>query len=79
MSKINWDKKANELLKGKIIKECRYLTKEEANEMDWYNRPVAIIFTDGTFMFPMRDDEGNDGGAMAVGESEVLPVLSLNY
>ncbi len=79
MGKINWSNKANELLKGKTIKECRYLTKEEADEMYWYNRPVVIIFTDGTYMFPMQDDEGNNGGAMAVGESEVLPVLSLDY
>ena len=30
----------------------------------WDNRPVRIILEDGTNIFPMRDDEGNDGGAM---------------
>lgn len=70
-----WNDEANKMLKGKTIKECRYLTKEEAEEMGWYKRPVVIFFTDGTHMFPMSDDEGNDGGAMAVGQKDVLPTL----
>ena len=28
------------------------------------------------WVYPMRDDEGNDGGALVVGE-ETLPVLSI--
>ena len=79
MGKTNWNAEANKLLKGKTIKECRYLTKKEAEANMWYKRPIVIIFTDGTYMFPMSDDEGNDGGAMAVGAEDTLPTLSLNY
>ena len=79
MAKINWNKEADKLLKGKTIKECRYLTKKEAEANGWYKRPVVMFFTDGTYMFPMADDEGNDGGSMAVGEKETLPTLSLDY
>lgn len=56
--------KVAEKLVGKTIKEVRYMTKEEAEEMMWYKRPIVIFFTDGSHMFPSMDDEGNDGGAL---------------
>jgi hypothetical protein len=49
---------------GKTIKAVRYMTKKEADEMGWYKRPIVILFTDGSHMFPSTDDEGNDGGAL---------------
>jgi len=77
-----WNDHANKLLKGKTIKECRYMTEAEIKGQMWYNRPVIIIFTDDTYMFPMSDDEGNCAGAIAIGSfkdskfTEGLPVLS---
>ncbi len=57
------DKKMSELLVGKTIKETRYLTSEEMEDMGWHSNPLAIIFDDGSFMVLQKDDEGNDGGA----------------
>ena len=74
----HWTKKINDALKGKTIKEVRYLTKKECDESMWYKRPVQIIFTDGHFIIPMADDEGNDGGAMETSIKEiggVIPVI----
>ena len=74
-----WTKYAEDRLKGRTILACRYLSKEEADGLGWYHRPVVIILDDGTFVFPSRDDEGNDGGAMfgqgAKGEEMTFPVL----
>ena len=60
----NWENKFNELLKGKTIDHVRWMTKDEADHMMWYSRPMVIVFTDGTALYPQSDDEGNDGGAL---------------
>lgn len=74
-----WTKYGNDNLKGKVVQSVRYLSKEEQEEMDWYNRPIVISFTDGTIIFPSQDDEGNDGGALfgqsSKGEELTFPVL----
>jgi hypothetical protein len=51
-------------LEGRKIVDVRYMTKKEADHWGWYNRPVVIRLDDNTFLLPMRDDEGNDGGAI---------------
>ena len=49
--------------------------EDDASEMDWYSKPVCLQLDDGNWIFPMRDDEGNDGGALAVGPEDTLPVF----
>jgi hypothetical protein len=77
MTTIDWSKMANDLLAGKVVKEARYLTPKEAEDLGWENRPVAIFFTDGTYVFPSQDDEGNGAGALFTSDEKVptLPVL----
>ena len=75
-----WNKTANDLLLGKKIVKVEYMSSEEADKGMWYSRPVRIILDDGTNILPMSDDEGNDGGALWLGNKdgeEVLPVLGL--
>tara|TARA_R110002167_G_scaffold349758_1_gene561696 strand:+ start:381 stop:632 length:252 start_codon:yes stop_codon:yes gene_type:complete len=55
------------ILKGKKVDSCRYLTQDEADDMGWFKRPLAIMFTDGTYLVLQSDDEGNDGGAAFLG------------
>ena len=78
-----WNEKAEDFFIGKKIVEARYLTEEEMiscfgdEDIGCDKVPVGIIFDDGSFAFPMMDDEGNDGGALAIsGQTGVLPVLS---
>ena len=73
-----WNKTANDLLLGKKIIKVEYMGSEEAKNAMWDNRPVRIILEDGTNILPMRDDEGNDGGALWLGNTDLdtcLPVL----
>lgn len=52
------------LLVGKTIQSVFYLGAGDMENLGWYKRPVVIQFTDGTFIIPQTDDEGNDGGAL---------------
>lgn len=52
---------------GKTVEQVRMLTPTEVEEMDWYpggEVPFVVFFTDGTYIIPMRDEEGNGPGAL---------------
>ena len=66
---------AEKFLVGRRIKEVRYLTKDEAEQMYWSKRPLVIIFDNGSYMFASADDEGNNGGALFFNDSEVFPTI----
>ena len=70
-----WETKARELLLNKKIVKVRYLSDEECSDLMWTNKPVSFMLEDETWIIPMADDEGNNGGALAIGETETLPVL----
>ena len=75
--KENWNTKTKKFLVGKTVKTARYLTKEELIDCfgdDTYKVPLVIEFTDGSWIFPMSDDEGNDGGALATSD-EAMPTI----
>lgn len=61
-----WEEIAQDSLVGKKIVEVRYMTEKEKDSWGWYGRPVCILLDDGTWITPMKDDEGNDGGAIAI-------------
>ena len=60
----HWTDYANKHLVGRTITQVRYMSKEETEPMDWFSRPLVIHLDDGTMLFPSKDDEGNDGGAL---------------
>jgi hypothetical protein len=66
-----------ESLVGKKIVTMRYMTDEEMKKFSWFKRPIVILLDDGTVIIPFMDDEGNDGGAMAVINKEfnLIPTL----
>ena len=73
-----WNKEANDLLLNKKIIKVEYMHSEEAEDSMWHNRAVRLILEDGTNVLPMADDEGNDAGALWLGDGKmekVLPVL----
>ena len=69
-----WTKDIEKFLIGKKITHVRYMSKSEMITYDWDKNPVVIFFDDGSWISPMQDDEGNDGGALAT-SSEKLPVI----
>jgi hypothetical protein len=68
---------ARRLLLGRRITEVRYLTNEECQRLMWSFSVVALVLDDGTTVYPARDAEGNDGGALhgvaGNGKEFVLP------
>ena len=74
---MHWLTEAKEQLLNRKIVNVRYMTREEAQDMDWYCRPVVMVLDDGNLIYPSCDDEGNNGGALFTNNqaNPVLPVL----
>ena len=72
-----WNKKVKEFLVGKTIKSVRYMTDEEMEDFMWYRKPVIIDFTDGSWIIPQSDDEGNNGGALYTSDEKmsIIPAI----
>ena len=60
---------------GRKIVKVEWMTEGESENIGGHSRPLCMQLDDGTWIFPMADDEGNDGGALAVGDAETLPVF----
>lgn len=75
-AKVWGDKVAKELV-GKAIVAVRYLTEEERTELDWHDRSIVIQLSDGTLLWPSRDDEGNGAGALftTIKDLPTVPVI----
>jgi len=71
---MNWEQDVKNLLVGKKIVKVEWMSNKEADDCGWYSRPVALLLDSGVWIYPMRDDEGNDGGALAT-SSEIMPVI----
>ena len=74
--KKQWTKKAEKLLLHRKIVKVEWMNKDDADEIGWDSKPVCLLLDNDMWIFPMRDDEGNDGGALAVGPEETLPVFN---
>ena len=72
-----WETKIADKLVGKKIKAVEYFTEKECEEIMWDSRPIVIIFDDDSYIFPMADDEGNNGGALATSFTDLstIPVI----
>ena len=55
-------------LVGKTVEQVRMLTDEEIEQFMWDGNygavPFVVFFTDGSFIIPSRDDEGNGAGTL---------------
>tara|TARA_R110000744_G_scaffold114954_1_gene214983 strand:+ start:99 stop:377 length:279 start_codon:yes stop_codon:yes gene_type:complete len=71
---IKWAAKARKLLVGRTITGVRYMSDEEVADCGFDSSGIVIIFDDGSYIFPMSDDEGNDAGAIAT-SNEDLPTI----
>jgi hypothetical protein len=73
----NWTDKAKNLLLGRKIVAVRYMTQKEADSLGWHSRGVVIQLDNGLLIYPSRDDEGNDSGALFTSDENepTLPVL----
>lgn len=54
-------------LVGKTVRRVRMLTADEMEALMWQGygaTPIVIEFTDGAYIIPMRDAEGNEAGGL---------------
>lgn len=72
-----WNEAAKKLLVGKKIVKVGYLLKEETEGLGWMYSSLAIELDDGTVIWPSRDDEGNDAGALFTtnDDLQIIPVI----
>ena len=73
-----WTAFARKHLLGKKIVGVRYLTREEADSLGWYQRSLLLELDDGSIIFMAKDDEGNDAGALfgqTLEEELTFPVI----
>ena len=72
-----WTKRVEKFLLGQKIIKVEYMSREDAEDMDWFNRPIQILLENGTWLTPQQDDEGNDGGAISTNfANRYIPTLS---
>jgi len=69
-----WNKRMERLLLGKKIVKVQYMSEQDAEEQHWDRRPIQILLSNGVWLTPSSDDEGNDGGSIQT-NSEIDPVI----
>jgi len=72
-----WTDTATKLLLGRKIVKVRYLSRDEVEYLGWDSSAVVIQLDNDTLIWPSRDDEGNDAGALFTSDPDVmvLPVI----
>ena len=77
--KKKWQDRAEKILVGRKIVKVEWFSDKEAENNMWHSKPIAMLLDDGIWIFPSRDDEGNDGGALFTTSKveSCLPVMSI--
>ena len=77
MAEKDWEKKIKAYLLNQKIVSIRYMPNKEAKYQDWYKRPIQIKLSNGVWLTPSQDDEGNDGGSIYtnIKELPIIPVI----
>ena len=76
-TKDRWLHDLRPILVGRTIKAIRYLTDDEVDELGWNSAAIVMELDDGTQLWPSRDDEGNDAGALFTTNEDMptIPVI----
>ena len=69
-----WTKLVASKLVGRKITKVEYMDTQEAKKYGWYQRPVILFLDNGSYLVPLQDDEGNDGGSLSFAD-EALPII----
>lgn len=71
----HWGNLASNFLVGKTIRRVRYLNDRESEDIGWTKNGIVIEFTDGHWIVPMNDDEGNEAGSLWTSSQSELNVI----
>ena len=71
-----WGLKVTDAVVGRVIKEARYLTAEEQEDLGWCCGAIVLFLDNGDYLLASADDEGNGPGALFTNIEglEVIPV-----
>ena len=70
-----WTRRVEKFLLGQKIVKVEYMSEEDADDMDWSSRPIQIRLSNGIWLTPTQDDEGNDGGSISTNTTDIIPTL----
>ena len=72
-----WLTRIKKQLVGKKIVKIEYMNEDAVENNMWGCRPICLLLDDGNWIYPMRDDEGNNGGAMGttIEDLQTIPVF----
>ena len=75
--KKKWSREISEKIIGRKIVGVRYMTDSEVKGNLWHNAAVVLTLDNGTGIYPMSDEEGNNAGAIATTDDDlpVIPVI----
>jgi len=75
----HWEILASKALVGRRIVAVRYLSEREVQQLGWDSSAVVIELDNGEWLWPSRDDEGNDAGVLLSSDVKVplLPTISV--
>lgn len=59
-----WVKYGRKHLKGRTIKNVRYMEPNESDGLMWHSRSIVLELDNGTLLYPSSDDEGNNAGTL---------------
>ena len=66
---------ATQMLQGKVVSHVEYQTPEERQNFDWSKRAPIIVFTDGSRLLPVADDEMNEAGTFLIEEKKQTKMI----
>ena len=58
-----WAARGTANLKGKTVSHVEYITDEEMRDNEWGGHAPVVVFTDGSILVLLSDNEGNGPGA----------------
>jgi hypothetical protein len=77
--KARWTREAGRRLLGRRITGVRWMTAAEQQDCGWQHAAIVLLLDNGSAVWPMADDEGNDAGALygidPDGRHFTLPVI----
>lgn len=78
-TKKKWTKFAEKHLLHRTIVGVRYMTEAECDVFDWDKSAIVLVLDNGVVVYPSRDDEGNNAGALfgqaKSGKQLIFPVI----
>lgn len=71
----SWSNHATQILQGKTISHVEYQTSTDKLSFYWTKRAPIVVFTDGSRLLPVADEELNEAGAMMLTSEEKTQII----